>query len=213
MAYIGENAIEIEPVATDEGLAPLARLILSQLPACDDLLIRQQLGATLREFCRETDACVVEQFTRARDGRFLHGCHCFPVAAIPQGMVLGTVLEVRVNGHEVPFDVEKFPAPTVRIRRVICEDDNVLIRFSTYPKVGGEVCPKWFLDRYAEAITAGTMYNLLSMSKRGWSDPQRAAQFGATYQGAISEAAYRRLHGDASDSGQMSAVPCGGLFM
>ena len=56
------------------------------------------------------------------------------------------------------------------------------------------------------------MHHLLSMSKRAWSDPQRAVEYGAKYADAIAEASYRSL-GSAMQGGAESAIPCGGLFM
>lgn len=209
MAYIGDTAIEFEPVET-ENIGSLAALILPELPDCGDLMIRQQLGFALREFCRETDACVVEQPCMAKMTPF--GAYAFPIAGVPSGMILGTVLDVLANGSSVPFEVKDYPSPHVVSRGYICEDDRAVLKYSVYPKAGGEDCPRWFKERYAEAIVAGAMHHLLSMNKKPWSDPQRAAEYGAKYIDAINEASYRRL-GSAADGGTESAIPCGGLFM
>ena len=207
MSYIGDNAIEMEPVETDN-IGSLASLILSELPECNDLIVRQQLAYALREFCRETDACVL-----AAPVKFIAYPHEWgysaPMPAAPQGMIIGTVLGVSECGYLRSFEIRRNPD------RIHIQDyygsHNAKVYFSVYPKAGGEVCPTWFKDRYAEAITAGAMYHLLSMSGRPWSDPQRAAEYGAKYTNAIAEAAYRR--GSPEQGGFETAIPCGGLFM
>lgn len=212
MALLGDEAVEIEPVETDS-IGSLARLVLAELPGVSDVMVRQQLGFALREFCRETDACVVEQIYGCRACAELPHGRRFPLAGVPSGMELVTVLEARVRGRPVPFDVKDWPSPSVVVHGWLCDCDHVVVRFSVAPKAGGEECPKWFKDRYAEAITAGAMFHLLSMTGKGWSDPQRAAQYGGKYHQWIAEAAYRRIGGSAVESGPMSAVPVGGLFM
>ena len=208
MAYLGNDAIEIKPVET-ESIGSLGTLILAELPNCDDLLVRQQLGYALREFCRETNACVIEAPSEAEADPY--GAH-FPLPPAPQGMMLGTVLDVHFDGRSVAFEVRDLPWPHVVVKCCANEGDKAIIRFSVYPKVGGENCPGWFKERYAEAIVAGAMDHLLSMSKRAWSDPQRAVEYGAKYADAIAEASYRSL-GSAMQGGAESAIPCGGLFM
>lgn len=209
MAYIGNNAMEFEPVET-ENIGSLAALVLTELPECDDLMVRQQLGFALREFCRETDACVIEQPCMAKMTPF--GAYAFPIAGVPRGMILGTVLDVAIRGVSVSFSVMDHPYPHVVANGCVCEGDRAVLKYSVYPKAGGEDCPRWFKERYAEAIVAGAMHHLLSMQKRAWADPQRAAEYGAKYADAINEAAYRRL-GSPADGGSESAIPCGGLFM
>jgi hypothetical protein len=206
MAYIGDNAIELEPVETDN-IGSLAALVLPELPQCNDLMVRQQLGWALREFCRETDACVIEQPCVAQMTPY--GRCAFPITGVPHGMILGSVLDVSTHCGSIPFEVKDNPYP--HVLGYIAEGDHAVLKYSVYPKAGGEDCPKWFKERYAEAIVAGAMHNLLSM-QRAWADSQRAAEYGAKYTDAINEAAYRRL-GSPADGGSESAIPCGGLFM
>lgn len=207
MSYIGDNAIEMEPVETDN-IGSLASLILAELPECNDLLVRQQLAYALREFCRETDACVLTAPVKF-EGHLHEWGYSAPMPAAPQGMIIGTVLDVSECGYSRSFEIRRNP-DRIHIQEYY-GSHNTKVHFSVYPKAGGEVCPTWFKDRYAEAITAGAMYHLLSMSGRPWSDPQRAAEYGAKYANAIAEAAYRR--GSPEDGGPESAIPCGGLFM
>lgn len=209
MGYIGNNAMEMEPVET-ENIGSLGALVLAELPKCDDLIIRQQLAYALREFCRETNACVIEgPACIERDPRLWHTKLMLPSA--PQDMIVGSVLDVKVNGRSVAFEVRDTPCRHVLVDTYICKGDIPVVRFSVYPKAGGERCPAWFKDRYAEAIVAGAMHHLLSM-KREWNDPQRAAEYGAKYTDAIAEASYRSI-GSAAQGGPESAIPCGGLFM
>lgn len=207
MAYIGNNAIEVESVETDN-IGSLASLVLAELPECNDLLVRQQLGYALREFCRETDACVLTAPVKFEAHPREWG-YSAPLPAAPQGMVVGTVIEVEECGYPRGFEIRHDP-DRIHISDFYGSSQSQ-VRFSVYPKAGGEECPKWFKERYAEAIVAGAMHHLLSMSGRSWSDPQRAAEYGAKYINAIAEASYRR--GAPEQGGAESAIPCGGLFM
>ena len=205
MAYIGDNAVELEPVKTDT-LGPLAKLILPDLPGCDDLVVRMKLGAALREFCRETNACTITMPLVVQE----HGV--IPIPAAPGGMLVNTVLDVVCNGYTVPFRVEDGYVQRIVVLRGAGEGDIAQVKFSVYPKAGGESCPEWFVERFAEAITAGALHKLLSMTGRPWSDAQKAAIFGAEYTDAIAEASYRSL-GSQLSGGSESAIPQGGLFM
>lgn len=209
MAYIGNSAAEVDPVET-ENIGSLANLIMPELPGCDDLMVRQQLGYTLREFCRETDACVIDQPCPAKPT--LHGDYMFPILGVPHGMVLGTVLDFSIRGASAAFRVFDTPVAHVVADGCVCVGDVARLRYSVYPKAGGEDCPAWFKERYAEAIVAGAMHKFLSMAKKPWSDPQRATEYGMQYANAINDASYRRL-GAATDGGSESAIPCGGIFM
>lgn len=209
MAYIGDNAMEVEPVATDN-LGPLAELILPELPGCEDLMVRMKLGAALREFCRETNACVVTMPAKVicNDKGYCY-IHTPPA---PEGMVVGSLLSVKnYDGTLVEWGDWDINRGMVVIGRG-ARDEFVNVSYSVCPKAGGEACPEWFVERYAEAITAGAMYKLLSMTGKVWSDPNRAAQYGAEYADAISEASYRST-GSQLAGGAESAVPQGGIFM
>jgi len=223
MAFIGDNAIEVEPVETDN-IGSLANLMIAELPGVSDLMVRQQLGFALREFCRETDACVLAMPTEAwpndclaeidRATNWWGGRYNIP--APPQGMEIGTILELALrDGKSVPFKIATVPHPYIFTPEYVYsyEDRMAIVRFSVVPKVGGEACPKWFKERYAEAIVAGAMFHLLSMTGKAWSNPQRAAQYGGKYHEAIGEAAYRRIGGSAVAGGTEYAIPAGGLFM
>lgn len=209
MSEIGDNAIEMKPVATDN-LGPLAKLILPELRGCDDLMVRMQLGAALREFCRETNACVVTMPAQVISNQ---SGECFIyVPAAPDGMVIGTISNVtNLDGTPILWR-NGISCQRMKVYIEICSHSAVEVTYSVYPKAGGEACPEWFVERYAEAITAGAMYKLLSMTGKAWSDPNRAAQYGSEFADAISEASYRSL-GSQLVGGAESAIPQGGLFM
>ena len=206
MAFIGDDAVEMEPIETDN-IGSLAQLAVSQLPGCDDLVLRQQLGFALREFCRETDACVVTQHAPFCEHRTI------PLTMVPSGMEMVSVLDVTSCGRRVGFSVVDAPVPSVRLEGWAAAGDWIAIRFSVAPKAGGEDCPRWFKERYAETIVEGALFKMMSMRGKPWEDQQQAAMHGAKWQNAIAEAAYRRMEGSAINGGPMSAIPSGGLFM
>ncbi len=206
MAYIGGDAIEMESIET-ENLGSLADAMVSELPGCGDLMVRQALGKSLRDFCRETDACTVRRLVPGfeRDPRGV------PLSA-PPGMSVQSVLDARADGRPVGFEVS-WSGSTTFAHVDAPRSSDVEIRFSVVPKIGGEACPSWFKERYAEAIVAGAMWHLMSMTGRAWSDPARAAVYGARMSAAIAEASYRRLNDETSFGGATSAIPQGGIFI
>ena len=129
MSYIGDNAIEMEPVETDN-IGSLASLILAELPECNDLIVRQQLAYALREFCRETDACVLSAPLRFREHPRRWG-YSAPMPAAPQGMVVGTILEVRAcdisHGFKVLHD------PDLIYDSDYLGERHAVVRYSVYP--------------------------------------------------------------------------------
>lgn len=218
MGYLGDGAQDMEPVdAACGNLGPLASLAAAELPGCDDLILRQQLGFALREFCRETDACTASVHLRWEDGIDAPNGRRFRFASPHPGMDVWTVLGVFDGGVPVLYRLTgTFCASGAEVSVVGHPHGSrgLEIRVSLCPKPGGEGCPRAFLDRYAEAIVAGAMYHMLSMSGRAWSDSQRAAQYMAKYHDAISEAAYRRTCGPAASDGAASAIPTGmGVFL
>ena len=206
MAFIGDDSTELEQIEV-ENIGSFANLILSEIPVCNDLQIREKLASTLREFCRETDACTVRQNFVA------HGNpHVFQIACVPTGMVLGNVVDLTYDRRHVAFRTDAERLSVVADERA-AHGVRVEITASVIPAPGGEKCPKWFKRRYAEAICAGTLYHLLSMTKKPWSDPTRAVQYGTTYRNAIADASYQKISNDITMGGVASAIPCGGPFM
>lgn len=209
MQYLGDNAIEVEPVATDN-LGPLAKLMLPELPGCDDLVVRMKLGAALREFCRETNACLITMPAKIIPND--NGYDYIHVPPAPNGMVIGSILSIKnFNDTLVGWGEGDMSRGMIIIGRG-ARGDIVNVTYSVYPKAGGEACPEWFVERYAEAITAGAMQKLLSMTNKPWSDPNRAALYGSEYADFISEASYRSISSQLV-GGAESAIPQGGLFM
>lgn len=206
MAFIGDNSTKLNPIDV-ENIGSFANLILSEVPVCNDLIIREKLASTLREFCRETDACTVRQ------DLFVHGNqHVFQVTCVPMDMVIGNVLDLTYDGRHVSFRTDTGNMTVIADERA-AHGVHVVITVSVVPAVGGEKCPKWFKRRYAEAICSGTLYHLLSMTKKPWSDPNRSVQYAMNYRNAIAEASYQRISNDISMSGSASAIPYGGPFM
>lgn len=209
MSYLGDNAMEVEEVSTNN-LGSLAKLILPELPGCDDLVIRMKLGASLREFCRETNACLITMPAKIIPND--NGYDYIHVPPAPNGMVIGSILSIKnFNGTLVGWGEGDMSRGMIIIGRG-ARGEVVNVTYSVCPKAGGEACPEWFVERYAEAITAGAMQKLLSMTNKPWSDPNRAALYGSEYADFISEASYRSTCSQLV-GGAESAIPQGGLFI
>jgi len=69
------------------------------------------------------------------------------------------------------------------------------VTYRYVPRIGSETAPQWFLKKYGDAIVAGTLFRLLSMPNKPWSDPATGQLKGIEYQNFLNNAAIDRLTG------------------
>ena len=103
-----------------------------------------------------------------------------PVPPPPDGMVLP--VPTPGEAPNVPLaEAHIHRAP--RIMRVLQEE---------VPALNSEQAPHGFIEQYGDAICAGVLGRLFSMTGRAWSDPQQAADERIRYENLKSEERMRR---------------------
>lgn len=206
-SYQNPLRVEAEPLEASH-LGELASQIISQLPGCPDVLVRQTLQRVLRDFCRDTGAFTCSYSTAMEDGK-----SSYQVKGIPADTVVDCICRVTINDRVVPekfgYSISFGSVISVNLRSSsYSSDDTLNVIFCVVPKIGAETLPSWFIEKFGDALNDGAMFNLLSMSGRPWSDPQRAAQFGIQYSNARSTAAFRRIDGSQAANGDdVSIIP------
>lgn len=195
------NALTADAQALEiTGLQTLAEDCVYMLPGCGDLMLRKTLQAVFREFCRRTGTL------KATDT----GTVTYEDPALPL---------CRDNGEMLVFisaklgDEVRSPEDCTLSHDCGClsvtfdlpedEDDNdgnpvehaAEATYSYVPRLGSESAPRWFLNKYGDALVAGTLFRLLSMPNQPWSDAATGQLKGIEYQNALNNAVIDRLTG------------------
>lgn len=193
-----------------ETLASLAEDIVFRLPGCTDLMIRKTIGSVYRDFCRRTCALVTKRKIGLKSG-----VACYGVAPFLRGGVVDCVRSVSTeDGREIntfvasdgTIVVEKSYLP------VDGETKNIIVETVEIPGIGCEEAPRWFLDKYGDAIISGTLAKLMAMTGRAWSDAQMAAIENSNFNSALTEARVRSLGGGQSSAGKLNFIKKGNLL-
>jgi hypothetical protein len=210
----------------------LAENAVYLLPGCDDTILRKTLQTTYRDFCKRSAAlrtwrkilpepgrahypivpvlsgeidCVTNVvFAHSRrplrgwrvefDPPVLHLGHCFETHEFVPSPNVACVQD-RVNVGALPVEGNTEIPPH--------HDSFALwVEAVEVPHLNEERAPKAFLRRYGDAIVDGALARMMSMTNRGWSDPEQARQHGIAYANALSEARLRsNAGGPAANAG------------
>ena len=74
------------------------------------------------------------------------------------------------------------------------------------PNSGSERVPKWFIRKYGDAISAGALVRLFSMTGKAWSDPAQARIELGRWEGYVAGARLGSMSGSPSGNGRFNAV-------
>lgn len=162
------------------------------LPGCTDMMARKELAYAYRDFCSRTASLDKRETTEDLDKD-----HTVFVLSSNLGTV-GLVKEARVDGRPIPISTVHNNCGCVGVdfRGRINDDGKkheYSVIFSVTPKIGCEIAPAWFLNRYGNAIISCALYRLQSMMKKPWSDPQQAQQHALEYNKELDNATIDRL--------------------
>jgi hypothetical protein len=83
------------------------------------------------------------------------------------------------------------------------DTDALQVKVTFYPDWDSDVLPENYMTRWGDAIRAGAMSTLMSMSNRHWSNPQRAAEEHARYLTLFNDAIKERYTKGKSGSLQI----------
>ena len=191
-------------------VAELAANLVYRLPGCDDVLIRRALREAYVEFCRLANALVTEQTIELEKGET-----DYPVTSCTPDCRVECVRRVCIRHHVLreglDYGVAAGIPPTIRIReRLLPERDGdertLLVQCLEMPNSGSERIPRWFVRKYGDAICAGALVRLYSMSEKRWTDIAQARIELCRWEGYVAGARIGSVGGSPFGNGHINTV-------
>jgi len=191
-------------------LGTLAEDMVAYLPGCADLMIRKETQKVFRDFCEKTTALrVIVQKTLELDTTEY-------TLTVPYACTIDSVYKVLIGstpnsasklteGEDYTLEdgeVQKINILEGFVVNIKTTDDPIYLYVYCIlrPDMGSEECPLWFLNKYADAITTGTLARLHGMSGKPWSDPRQAQLEAIEYTNWKSKASVDAIAGQVSGS-------------
>jgi hypothetical protein len=185
------------------GLNTLVEQCVFMLPGCGDLMLRKTLQDVFRDLCRRTGTLTMtDTGVVTWEDPSLSLCKDYGEFLVLKSVRIenddGELSDLALS--EVELENE---SGQMSVLFSLPDDDDdesgdpneydVEAVFSYIPKIGTENAPLWYLNKYGDAIVAGTLFRLLSMPNKPWSDPTTAQLKGIEYQNALNNATIDRL--------------------
>lgn len=100
------------------------------------------------------------------------------------------------------------------IDRAAFEPQTIRVRIVELPRIGSEAAPRWFLDKYGEAVVAGALVRLFGMTGKAWSDPAQAQTELVRYENFTTNARIDSASEDGSPvgNGHIDTIDTSGLL-
>lgn len=182
------------------GLNTLMEECIYMLPGCSELMLRKTLQQTFRKFCEITGTYLcVDSGTVTHESIALPLCKDDGEFFIFLGASLDDVdcdmstVTLRKECGSVYVDFS-LPADEDDENGDPVEYDAKAI-YSIIPKIGTELAPLWFLNKYGSTLVAGTLFRLLAMPNKPWSDSETAKLQALDFQNGLNAATIERLTG------------------
>lgn len=206
------NSFNVESETPEFGnISELASRIVYRLPSCDDMFVRRALRDYYVEFCRLANALVTERFISLEVGKAE-----YPIANLVPDCRIENVRSVRLMNHDlregVDYSIRAFlssPALSIHWRllpRSENENRKIAVECLEMPNSGSERAPRWFLRKYGDAICAGALASLFSMTGRAWSDPVQARLELGKWEGNVTAARIGSVSGSPFGNGHIDTV-------
>lgn len=210
------NSFEQEQVAPEIHSIPmLVENMVYRLPGADDVEVRKALLSAYRDFCR-LSSCYTHRFEIE-----LERGECeYPVPALVSETFVDSITEVRLDGRKLvsprDYTIAVGTTNVILLAHHLVPDKSADPRFCgklvvtsiDQPKHGSEKAPRWFFDKYGEAVVAGALAKMFSQTGKAWSDAAQAQQEQIRFENFLTETRLRTVYaGDgASGSGEISAL-------
>lgn len=192
-------------------IAELGANLVYQLPGCDDTTVRFALREAYAEFCRLSNALVT---TRRIQLNFSDAV--YPIANVTPDCRVECVRKVSIPGWRrlregAEYQVLRGISPLLSINWSLLpakgsEECFVDVECLEMPKSGSERVPRWFIRKHGDAICAGALVRLFSMTGKGWSDPAQARIELGKWEGYVANARLGSMAGSSFGNGQFDAV-------
>lgn len=224
---------EVEDIEL-ESIADLAEQMVFRLNGCTPTLIWKMLQIAYADFARVTCCFTTEyEFETEKDEL------CYPVSSTIPRMYVDTICAVWLDGRRLACPLQYRTsliggAPTILLNERAVSDfctDEELVRHPEYadrdyepqkirvriveqPKMGSEVAPRWFLDKYGEAVVAGALTRLFGMNGKPWTDAVQAQSELIRYENFTTNARVNSASEDPSQcgNGHIEAVDTSNLL-
>ncbi len=190
-------------VATPCSISELAEDMVYRLPGCANIMIRKELQKAYFDFCRLSVALTGEIEIPIEDGETVY--YVFPKFARTQ---VYSVRDVWVDGRRLRNGDYRFIhgdmiaiAPNVSLEG----RETLRVAIQHVPMYGEEDAPKWFIDRYGQAIVAGALSRLFAMTGKAWSDTNQAKTEMVTWENYLTEARVDSVTG-GTKNGHVEAI-------
>jgi len=224
---------EIEDIEI-ESVADLAEQMVFRLNGCTPTLIRKMLQIAFADFAR-VSCCFTTEYDFDTEKDEL----CYPVSSTLPKMFVESVGAVLLDGRRlecprqyrtrfvggVPMiefnerTISDFYSEEELIKKPILKDrpydpQKVRVRITELPKMGSESAPRWFLDKYGEAVVAGALVRLYGMSGKPWADAVQAQTELIRYENFTTQARIGSASEDGSQcgNGHIDTVDTSGLL-
>lgn len=206
------NSFNVESETPEFGnISELASRIVYRLPSCDDMFVRRALRDYYVEFCRLANALVTERPIPLGVGRGE-----YPISNLVPDCRVENIRSVRMMNHRLCEGVDYFirgflSSPVLEInRRLLPGSENekriMVVQCLEMPNSGSERAPRWFLRKYGDAICAGALASLFSMTGRAWSDPVQARLELGKWEGNVTAARIGSVSGSPFGNGHIDTV-------
>ena len=191
-------------------IAELAPKIIYRLPGCDDTMVRFTLQESYVEFCRHSNALV-----STREITLEHGEEYYPLSNVIPGCRVECVRRVfdrrRPLREGFDYRVVAGVPPVLDVSAHLLPwkegDERALaVECLEIPNSGSERAPRWFIRKYGDAICAGALVRLFSMTGKAWSDAAQARIELGRWEGYIAAARLGDMSGSQFGNGRFDPV-------
>lgn len=230
------NSFEIEHDAPEYStVATLAQNVVLHVQGCTDIEIRKALQTAYADFCRLSSCLNHESIIELEPSESR-----YPVVAMTPGCFVDSVTEVRYRsrkltpgrdyrvlnvGGVVMIELGEHVTPDAPTTEQIAArpeltssqqtPDTITVTSIDLPRMGSEKAPRWFFDKYGEAVVSGALIKLFGMSGKSWTDGVRAQHELIRWENYLTEARLRSVYSDErsmSGGGSLSALDTSGLL-
>lgn len=177
-----EKEIETPEIDT---VANLAEDMVYRLPGCTDIMIRKELQRAYYDFARLSCAITTKQVIHLHDGQVIYSI----CPQVPR-MQICTVRAVYIDGRKLTKGeyATHYDAITISSFALVEGHRHLVVVLQEVPHFGDEEAPRWFIDKYRQAIVAGALVRLFGMTGKPWTDAAQAQSEMITWENYLTEA-------------------------
>jgi hypothetical protein len=195
-------------------LNTLLPLIRPDVPQCPDITIEQYMVRMARDFCTQSrvwqqwinepvDPDIETYPLRVDNGDIVTVNTVQTEGGVPLKALDYTLPGQEEDNMQAIAGVQGYtfdPPDTLHIQGTPTQPMELFVRVALKPTMVEASAPAWLVDRYEEALISGTLYRLMMLTGKTWSNPDFAAVHKDTFLRGVSSARIDELkkHTNAS---------------